>query len=131
MTGDLAMPSRRGTVLLYLCPQIFYQRQVSVNLAKTKVVKFRSKAALRAFLFNGNAVERVESYKYHGFEFHATKNLAHGVSQLVSAAKKAMHCMNRRCVLLLISDPKLRCFLADYPFQAMLARCGCGMLMKG
>ena len=39
------------------------------------------------FTFNGNEVEHVQSYKYLGFEFHATKNLSHGISKLVSAAK--------------------------------------------
>ena len=87
--------------------------QLSVTLAKTKVVTFGSKAACQAFVFNSNEVERVESYKYLGFEFHATKNLAHGVLQLVSSAKKAMHSMNRRCALLPISDPGLRCKLLD------------------
>ena len=60
-----------------------------------------------------NEVERVQSYKYLGFEFHATKNLSHGVSKLVSAANKAMHAMNRRCAFLHISDPKQRCKLFD------------------
>ncbi len=64
--------------------QFCHQRQLSVNLAKTKVVTFGSKAACQAFVFNNNEfeVERVESYKYLGFEFHATKNLAHGTSLL-------------------------------------------------
>ncbi len=87
--------------------QFCHQRQLSVNVAKTKVVKFGSKATCQAFMFTGNEVERVESYKYLGFEFHATKNLARGVSQLVSAAKKAMHSMNRRCALLPTSDSLL------------------------
>ncbi len=51
-------------------------------------------------MFNSNEVERMESYKYLGFELHTTKILAHGVLQLVSAAKKAMHSMNRRCAFL-------------------------------
>ena len=89
------------------------QRQLSVNLAKTKVVTFGSRAQCQAFMFNGNEVERVQSYKYLGFEFHATKSLAHGVSKLVSAANKAMHAMNRRCAFLHISDPKQRCQLFD------------------
>ncbi len=57
----------------------------------------------------------MESLKYLkiGFECHATKNLAHGVLQLVSAAKKGMHSMTRRCALLPISDPELRCKLFD------------------
>ena len=49
------------------------QRQLSVNLAKTKVVTFGSRARCQAFTFNGNKVERAQSYKYLGFEFHATK----------------------------------------------------------
>ena len=89
------------------------QRQLTVNLAKTKVVTFGSRARCQAFMFNGNEVERVQSYKYLGFEFHATKSLAHGVSKLVSAANKAMHAMNRRCAFLHISDPKQRCNLFD------------------
>ncbi len=84
-----------------------------LNRHETKVVTFGSKAACQAFIFNSNEVERVETYKYLGFEFHATKNLAHGVLQLVSSAKKAMHSMNRRCALLPISDPGLRCKLFD------------------
>ena len=48
-----------------------------------------------------------------GSEFHATKYLAHGVSQLVSAANTAMRSMNRSCALLPIFDPELRCKLFD------------------
>ena len=93
--------------------QFCHHRQLSVNLAKTKLVTTGSKAACQAFMLNNNEVERVESYKYLGFELHATKNLAHGVSQLVSAAKKAIHSMNRRCALLPNSDPELRSKLFD------------------
>ena len=93
--------------------QFCHQRQLSVNLTKTKVITSGSKAASQAFISNSNEVEQVESYKYLGFEFQATKNLAHSVSQLVSSAEKAMHSMNRRCALLPISDPELRCKLFD------------------
>ncbi len=78
--------------------QFCHQRQLSVNLAKTKVVTFGSKAACQAFVFNSNEVERV----------HATKTLAHGVSH-------ATHSMNRRCALLPISDPEVRC----KPFESL------------
>ena len=64
------------------------QRQLTVNLAKTKVVTFGSKARSQTFPFNGNEVQRMQSYKYLGFESHATKILSHGVSKLVSAANK-------------------------------------------
>ena len=89
------------------------QRQLSVNLTKTKVITFGSRPSCQAFILSGSEMERVQSYKYLGFEFHATKNVAHGVSKLVSAANKAMHAMNRRCAFLHISDPKQRCKLLD------------------
>ena len=89
------------------------QRQLSVNLAKTKVVTFGSRARCQAFTFNGNKVERIQSYKYLKFEFHATKPLTNGVSKLVSAANKAMHVMSRRCVFKHISDPRQHCKLFD------------------
>ena len=98
------------------------QRQLTVNLAKTKVVTFGSRC--QTFTFNGDEVERGQSYKYLGFEFHATKILSHGVSELVSAANKAMHAMNRRCAFLQISDPKQRCKLFDCPFLVKLVRSG-------
>ena len=51
------------------------QQQLSVNLANSKVVTFSSRARCPAFTFNGNKVERVQSYKRLGFEFRATKKL--------------------------------------------------------
>ena len=78
------------------------QKQLIVNLAKTKVVTFGSRARCQLFTFNGNEVERVQSYKYLGFGFHATKALAHGITKFVSAANKAMHAMNCRCAILQI-----------------------------
>ena len=43
--------------------QFCHQRQLSVNLAKTKVVTFGSKPACQAFVCNSNEVERVETYE--------------------------------------------------------------------
>ena len=65
---------------------------------------------------------------YIEFEFHVTKHLAHGVSQLVSSAKKAMPSINRNCALLPISDPELRCKLSDS--LPILSYDSEGMLMK-
>ena len=64
---------------------------MTINLTKIKVVTFGARAGCQAFTFNGSEVERVQSYKYFGLGFHATKALTHGVSKLVSAANKAMH----------------------------------------
>ena len=88
------------------------QRQLTVNLTKTKVVVFEaSKSECVDFVFNGRIVEQVESYRYLGFHFHATKNMSYGVSHLVSAARKAVHAMKRRCAHLHIRDPAMQCRL--------------------
>ena len=81
--GDLIIMSTTPAGLqrqLDALQQFCQQRQLGVNLPKTKVVTLGSKAACQAFMVSGNAVDRIRSYKYLGFEFHATKNLAHGVS---------------------------------------------------
>ena len=68
-------------------------------------------------------MERGESHKYLGFNFHVIQNLAHGVSQLVSAA---MPSMNRRWARLPISDPELQCklFVSLVLISSYLASCG-------
>lgn len=77
--------------------QFCIHRQLNAHITKTEVVTFGSGANCQACFFNRNEVEHVQSYKYLGFEFHATKGFAHSVSKLVLAASKALHAMNRRC----------------------------------
>ena len=89
------------------------QRQLTVNLAKTKAVTFGFRARCQASKFNGIEVERVQTYRYLGFEVHASKALTHSISKLLAAANKAMHAMNRRCAFLHIYDPEQRCKFLD------------------
>ena len=90
------------------------QRQLTVNLSKTKVVVFEPRRSdVADFVLNGAVVERGESYKYLGFVFHATKNMSVGTSFLVAAARKAMFAMRRRCAEVGIRDPALQCKLFD------------------
>ena len=59
------------------------QRQLTVNLSKTKVVVFEARRSeVCNFMLSGAVVERVESYKYLGFVFHATKKLTVGTDAL-------------------------------------------------
>ena len=89
-------------------------RQLEVNLSKTKIVVFETRRSDCApFVFQGKVVERVEEYRYLGFVFHATRNMAYGAEFLVAAAKKAMHAMRRRCIFLGLSDPRSICKLFD------------------
>ncbi len=90
------------------------QRQLTVNLSKTKVVIFEArKSDCKQFDFSGTTVERHDEYRYLGFVFHATKNMAYGVEYLVAAAKKAVHGMRRRCISLHLSDAATICKLFD------------------
>ena len=89
-------------------------RQLEVNLSKTKVVVFETRCSdCTPFVFQGRVVDRVEEYRYLGFVFHATRNMAYGADFLVAAAKKAMHAMRRRCMFLGLSDPNSICKLFD------------------
>ena len=90
------------------------QRQLAVNLSKTKVVVFeKQRSAICDFRLNGAVVERVDRYKYLGFVFHATKGLHFGTEALLAVARKALFAMRQRRVLLGIRDPALQCKLFD------------------
>ena len=76
--------------------QFCQQRQLSVNLSKTKVVTFGSKAACQAFIFNSNEVERVESYKYLGFECNKTSGTRRLAACLFCKESNAFHELQMR-----------------------------------
>ncbi len=92
--------------------QFCHQRQLSVNLAKTKVVKDQ-KLHVKLSCSTAMKWSKWNHLSILGLSFMQPKILAHGVSQFVSSAKKAMHPMNGGCALLPISDPGLHCKLFD------------------
>ena len=86
----------------------------SQSISAKQVMIFEAcKSDCKEFVFSGTPVERHDEYRYLGFVFHATKNMAYGVEYLVAAAKKAVHAMRRRCISLHLSDPATRCKLFD------------------
>ena len=110
--------------------QLFFkQRQLSVNLAKIKVVTFGSRARCQAVTFNGNEAEHVQSYKYLEFEFHTNKALTYGVSKLDSAANKAMHAVDCRCAFLTPSSAAI--FLKAWYYPSLLLLVRFGLLVRG
>ena len=61
------------------------QRQLTVNLSKTKVVVFEAQRShVAELVLNGVVVERWESYKYLRFSFHVTKGMSFGTDLLVA-----------------------------------------------
>ena len=90
--------------------------------AAEKVVVFEARrTACVDFVFNGKVVERQDTYRYLGFEFHATQSMTFGAGVLVSAARKAVHAMRRRCAHLHIRDPALQCKLFDSLVKPILS----------
>ena len=90
------------------------QRQLTVNLGKTKVMVFEPHCSdIADFVLNGAVVERGESYKYFIFIFHATKKMSVGTSFLVAAAKKAVFAVQQQCAEVGIKNPALQCKLLD------------------
>ena len=115
MLDDLILMSESAAGLqkqLDVLARFCEERQLTVNLSKTKVVVFEHRQSdLPDFVLNGAVVERVKSYKYLGFVVHATKAMTFGTSFLVAAARKTMFAMRRRCALLGIRDPAMQCKL--------------------
>ena len=65
------------------------------------------------FVLDSTLVERVDSYKYLGLVFHATKDMKIGTAFLVADAGKALFATRRQCLLLGLSDPAKQCKLFD------------------
>lgn len=74
-------------------------------------------------MLNSAVVERVESYNYLGFIFHATGDMPFGAGFLVAAATKAFFAMQQQCALLGIRDPALQCKLFDTLLLPILSYC--------
>ena len=90
------------------------QRQLIVNLSKTKVVLCEARRSdVSDFVFDSTLAKRVDSYKYLGFVFHSTKDMKIGTAFLVAAAWKALYAMRRQCPLPGLKDPAKQCKLFD------------------
>jgi hypothetical protein len=93
MSTTAAGLQKQSDALASLCDK----RQLAVNLSKTKTMIIEARHSCVAHLvLNSVVVERVESYKYLGFTFHATRDMSFGTGILVAAARRAMFAMQRR-----------------------------------
>jgi hypothetical protein len=63
------------------------------------------------FVFKGDVIERVQTFKYLGILLETTLNLDNVVEHLVAASKYLLFALNRCCAELCIMDVKLRCNL--------------------
>jgi hypothetical protein len=63
------------------------------------------------FVFKGDAIERVQTFKYLGILLETTPNLDNAVEHLAVVSRCSLFALNRRCAELHIMDVKLRCNL--------------------
>jgi len=60
------------------------ERQLIVNVKKTKVVMFEArKSVCQAFQYEGEAIEQLNFFKYLGVELHDTKGMQATIQRLV------------------------------------------------
>jgi hypothetical protein len=99
-----------------------YERQLIVNVKKTKVVGFETrKSVCQAFQYEGKAIEQLSSFKYLGVELHGTKGMQAAIQRLTMSRKKAVFTLRRTCAELRIFDPALQCQLFDTLVKPMLS----------
>jgi hypothetical protein len=84
------------------------ERQLTVNVKKTKVVVFEThKSVCQAFQYEGKAIEQLNSFKYLGVELHGIKGMQAVIQRLAMSRKKAIFALRRKCAELRIFDPAL------------------------
>jgi len=82
-----------------------------MNVEKTKVMVFNSTDPCQEFVFEGDIIERVQTFKYLGIMFETTSNLDNAMEHIVVANKRSLFMLKRHYAELRIMDIKLRCDL--------------------
>jgi hypothetical protein len=80
-----------------------------MNVKKTKVMVFNSADPCQEFMFEGDVIERVQTFKYLGILFETTLNLDNPMEHLIAANRRLLFALNRRYAELHIMDVKLHC----------------------
>ncbi len=103
--SDLTLMSHTPTGLqkqLDVLQAFCCERQLSMNVKKTKVVVFEAhKSVCQAFQYEGEAIEQLNSFKYLGVELHGTKGMQTAIQRLAMSGKKAIFALWHRCASLI------------------------------
>jgi hypothetical protein len=97
-----------------------------VNVKKTKVMVFNSIGPCQEFVFKGDVIEHVQTFKYLGILLETTPNLDSAMEYLTAASRRSLFALNCHCAELRIMDVKLRydLFNTYVPQQATPVRFG-------
>jgi hypothetical protein len=95
--NDLALMSHTPARLqkqLDVLQAFYYERQLTMNVKKTKVVVFEAcKSVCQVFQYEGEAIEQLNSFKYLGVELHGTKGMQAAIQRLAMSGKKGSFCI--------------------------------------
>jgi len=80
-----------------------------VNVKKTKVMVFNSIDPCQTFMFKGDIIERVQTFKYLGILLETILDLDNVMEHLTVASKHSLFALNCHCAKLGIMDVKLCC----------------------
>ncbi len=72
---------------------------------------FNSIGSCQEFVFEGDVIEHVHTFKYLGILLETTSNLDMAVQHLTIANRRSLFALNYHCAELRIMDVKLRCDL--------------------
>jgi hypothetical protein len=82
-----------------------------VNVKKKIVMVFNSADPCQEFVFKGDVIERVQTFKYLGILLETTLNLDSVVEHLVATSRLSLFALNCCYAKLHIMDVKIRCNL--------------------
>jgi hypothetical protein len=82
-----------------------------MNVKKTKAMVFNSFDPCQEFVFKGDTIESVQTFKYLGILFETTPNLDSAVEHLIGISRRSLFALNHCCVEICIMDVKLHCNL--------------------
>jgi hypothetical protein len=82
-----------------------------MNVKKTKVKVFNSADPCQEFVFESDAIECVQTFKYLGILLKTTSNPDNAMEHLAVANKHSLFASNRHCAKQRIMDVKLCCDL--------------------
>jgi hypothetical protein len=95
-----------------MCSNSFVLKHgLTVNVKKTKVMVFNFVDPRQEFMFEGDAIECVQTFKYLGILLETTSNLDKAVEHLTTTSRHSLLALNCHCAELCIMDIKLRCDL--------------------
>ncbi len=96
---------------LYAFQQFCAERGLTMNVKKTKVRVFNFVDPCQKFVFEGDIIKHVQTFKYLGILLETTLNLDSVMEHLAAASRRSLFALNRRWAELRIMDIKLSCDL--------------------